>query len=116
MSIDLGYYIEREGVLVPAALEEWGEFFEDLAHRTVGRSIVSDMEIVTVCTGHNAEATTPPSFYSTGVFQRENNDKLGTMKREWFYSTREAAERGHRRIVEAVRRGDRLSSIRMERA
>lgn len=113
--IDLGYYVERGGVLVPATLYEWAKFFDDIARRTLARSIVSDTEIVTVCTGHNGECSVPPSFYQTAVFARRTEDRLGPMRREWFYATRQAAERGHRRIVDAVRRGDRLGSLRLEK-
>jgi hypothetical protein len=112
--LDLGYYVERNGILVPATIYEWGEFYEDLARRIVRRTIVSDTEIITICTGHNFELTVPPSFYSTGVFGRRKNEQLGAMKREWFYSTRQAAESGHARIVDAVRRGDRLGVLRLE--
>lgn len=111
--IDLAFYVERDRVLVKVDRLEWAKFFEDLPRRTIMRSIVSDTEIITVCTGHNAELTVPPALYQTGVFARRT-EKLGPMKREWFYATRDAAERGHRRIVDAVRRGDRLGHLRVE--
>lgn len=103
--LEFGYWVEVNGRLEKASMGEWGKMFEDPIQRTVARSIVGGHEIETIFTGHNFRMTSPPTYYETCA-------KLATgKKREWFYNTREAATRGHRRIVQAVRHREDLALL-----
>lgn len=114
IDLDLEFYIERDGVPVKATLMEWAEYYEK--HRFLWRSILGppvNREVITIFNGHNFLLLRPPKLYSSCVFtQRANwSAPLGGSVREVFYFTRAAAERGHQRLCEALRKGEDIQQV-----
>lgn len=107
-------WIEVEGRAVPAdsqgmTLEEWGAWYEN-ADRRVARDHIPPWDVSTVFLGldHSWLPNRPPMIYETMIFHEYTHRDEGC----WRYSTREAAECGHREICEALRNGASIEAVR----
>ena len=91
-------WILRDGVAVPAGVEEWGAWFEK-ADRTVAKTGVGEAQVSTVFLGLNHSfGEGPPVLWETLVF---GGPLDGEMDR---YTSREDAEAGHAAMVERVKK------------
>lgn len=110
------YYVERDGVPVPATNEEWREIW-DSPDRIVARDNVGFYWVSTVFLGLNHNfGPGPPLVYETMVFDQSEGEiaareeaigflgTLGTDQLQIRSSTRAEAERHHRAAVRLARR------------
>lgn len=96
-----GYMVlDADHNVIPADLHTWGQFFNDRAARTVGRTDIGEVFVSTVFLGvdHNFGGG-PPLWFETMVFHGEWDQAT------FRYTTWEQAEAGHARVVEAIREG-----------
>jgi hypothetical protein len=100
------------GAAVPCSLMEWAEAFENAKARSVGfwNSDAFSQCVSTVFLGLNHNyGLGPPLIYETAIFVKKHGRP--EFEQLWRYSTREAAEEGHRRIVEAIQAGKDLNEL-----
>lgn len=108
----LGHYVLRDGTPVEEPnVIKWGQWFENAGEtRVVRQSTVggpSGIMVSTVFLGidHNFSFQGPPLLFETLVF---GGPLDGDMRR---YTTREAAESGHKEMLSLVRAEWSLSNI-----
>lgn len=103
------YYIEKDGIPVPATAEEWSVMFDSFQARVVAKDHEGGMEISTVFTGMNLSLMPNPNdkpiVYETMVFTK-HGDGIEPFHEDWpsRYSTREEAWRWHMRWVRFFQR------------
>jgi hypothetical protein len=92
-------YILVDGVpTLETDLMRWAIWFENLAERIVGKTVVGDYEVSTVFLGlDHSFGGGVPILYETIIFGPD--DAQSDM---WRYATAEEAREGHERVVAAL--------------
>lgn len=105
------YYVLGPGnIPIPATdIAAWGELMlgKEKHRRKVAVDKVGELEVSTAFIGmdHNFADDGPPLVFETMVFDGEGGGG------EWrWYATWDDAERGHREMIERLRRDSRLKS------
>lgn len=92
-------YYDRRGLPLVGP-EAWSLLFNDPGYKRIGDDRIGEARVSTVWLGiDHGFGVGPPLIFETMIFGGPYNDD------QWRYSTEAEAKAGHRRIVDALRRG-----------